>query len=426
MIRRVTNLLSSIDFLSPQIGFEFQGSSQYKSVSGGFYSGVIVIITIFITTMFSIDLFSRSSPIVFTYMNTVNSSTINLMNYPISLTLYDDKYINPKYLKYLDMKLTYIEISSDYIPKQTVITDFLEVCDMNKYILPSEELKEDYAFTKIPGVYCIKALNLTISNKYHAPDSSYIKMEINQCDPKSDKNCPIDVEEQVNKLYVTISYITSFTNSQNNQKPITHIISDLAVKINTGLSSRIRFDIINNQYISDEGWIFSSEVSYNHYSSHETVNQLLLDLNNKSRSLLNFSFHSSKVSLVSKRSYTKIQDFLSNIGGFSSIFFVILKYLTKHHLRFNYLAFIRSLALEDKTRSSNKEDKKLKLIKTDQNRSKVEIRQEDKSENKIDDNQKKQDDSPMKKNNFFSSLTINVRYIVLYCILEKQNSRVSS
>ena len=75
-MNKCIRLLTNIDFLSPEIGFEYNGSSHYKSIAGGVYSFVILILNLVITITFSSSLYLRDDPNVIKYEEQQDSSII--------------------------------------------------------------------------------------------------------------------------------------------------------------------------------------------------------------------------------------------------------------------------------------------------------------------------------------------------------------
>ena len=370
---KTVRLIKSLDFLSPQIGFEYNGSSQYKSAVGGIYSLIIVGLTLVTAILFSIDVVSRNDPIVISYQDYVPSSTVWGKNYPITLTFYS-MWLDDSFIDYFNITLTRVHLTEN---AQVIITpydSFIEKCDLSKYQLQDEVVRKDFYYTQFPGVFCIKPFDdLEFSNDFQVGNSTDLIISISYCNPIYSAKCPKNIEDIIPSMNVGLQFLSSFSNSQNYTHPVKYTVLNKASSLNIRLSKQVKISIINSQYISDNGWIFSDEVNIDHFEFLSEETNLMLDIEKKSRKVLEYHFTSPKITKYTKRSYLKIQDLLSNVGGFTSILIVALKYITQSHLRFNYISLIRNLAIEDlafnkeSPSKNNKDDSSKNKIEPDVN-----------------------------------------------------------
>ena len=346
-MNKCVKVLVSLDFLSPEIGFEFNGSSHYKSFAGGIYSTIIILINIAITIAFSSSLYLKDDPWVINFQEVPSSSIVKFNDFPMTMSFSDIYSLKDAYKELFTIDLVLFKINKDLTFNRTIYTDILEKCEREKFNYLDENIIVDsYNNFTTGGVFCIKQFkeDIYFSNSYGASNSSFTNIRVSACDPEKNKNCPSNIKQVVNNIIVGFQHPTSFYNSQDYDKPVKYRIKTYPILISFGLIKRLFINIVNNRFISDEGWIFSSDKNFNNFSFFSDSMEINLTSDNN---LLWIVLSSPKISNITKRSYIKIQDLISNIGGFSSILLILLQFITKSHLRFNYLTFIRQLALED-------------------------------------------------------------------------------
>ena len=75
--------LKKVDFLGPQIGFEYDNSTNFKSISGGCYSLCVIVRATVIGFMFSKDLYQRKKPISISNKVENSYSRVEFSNFPV-------------------------------------------------------------------------------------------------------------------------------------------------------------------------------------------------------------------------------------------------------------------------------------------------------------------------------------------------------
>lgn len=84
-MKYLTNILLNMDFLGDQIGLEHKKSTRFKSLQGGIYSIIIILVSGVIGALFSQELFTRKNPLVVLSKEAVLDSVVNLADFPVAI-----------------------------------------------------------------------------------------------------------------------------------------------------------------------------------------------------------------------------------------------------------------------------------------------------------------------------------------------------
>lgn len=343
----------NVDFLSPQIGFEFNGSNHYKNIAGGFYSLIIIGLTIAMTIIFSSDIYLRTNPSIISYLDAVDNSEINLKDFPLFISFGDASRLRDDFANMLKVSIVAMEFLQNSTITLNTYDNVLEVCNKSHYNFPENSNVEANFNNQLKGIYCIKPLEtLSFKNLFTTTNSKFLNLKFEYCNPTTSPNCPKNIEEIVPLMFIGIFYMNSFPNSPNFNSPIMYKVDSFVSKLNIGLMKRVFLSFIQSQFISDDGLIFPSEKTIKHVEFYSSTADFYLKLDKPDRFVYNITFDSPRIARKIQRKYVKVQDILSNVGGFTAIMIVILQFLSKSHLRFNYLSFIRILALEEDNNSN--------------------------------------------------------------------------
>ena len=349
MIKNTKEIIKYFDFLSQQIGFEYMGSTKYQGLIGGLYSLIVIVITIVIGAMFSKDVYFRESPIVLDYKEPVEINPIYLKNFPIIISVADERNsILKNYKDYLNITLVEFFIPEDLKNiKRNIYTNPIVPCNASNYDV-SDEIKSLFLpdFSD-KGIYCLNDFTgeMHFKNSFASNNSTFINIRIQpNCNSETHK-CPEELKSYINYIAISIGYVVGYTNSNNYSNPLKYDFIVHNYQLSYGINKRVIFDIIKNNYISDNGWILNNDYIYS-YNSLDTYN-FDVSLNNvclEDDFLFWFTFTSPLLIKKTKRNYLKVQDLIANVGGFYSIISISMSFMSLLHLRFEYLKFLRNIA----------------------------------------------------------------------------------
>lgn len=263
-----------------------------------------------------------------------------------------------------NIDLVSLEVSPNGVPNRVVHTDVLEKCNLTSMAFPnSNQTRELFNFTLNPGVRCLKEPSrYYFKNQYSTPNSAFLNFRFQKCLKQSNPNCPDDIDQILPSIFFGIYFINSYVDSSNYQNPIIYKVETVNSQMTPGLLKRYYLRIANNNYESDNGWILESNFNYKFYNYESTALDIATETSFYEGHLLWITLESPALLMKYKRSYKKIQDFIANVGGFANMLRLIFLFLTKSHLRFLYIGFIRELTLKSVVSSvtnaliMNKED----------------------------------------------------------------------
>ena len=265
----------------------------------------------------------------------------------MTMSFSDNYRLKDAYRDLFEIDMVSFTFNKNLTFNRIVYPDIFKKCEKDQFSMLNPKIITDfYNDFNTEGIFCIKSFdNLFFKNEYGVADSTFINIRVSYCDPNSNPKCPKNIKDILPTIYVGFQYPTSYTNPQNFESPVKYTVNTYALGMSVGVLKRIFLNIANNIYYSDDDWMFSSNTRE---INHMTYSSSSLDISFTSTNMLYYlTLSSPKLSNIIKRSYIKIPDLLSNIGGFSSIIYIVIHFITKSHLRFNYLTFIRNLALED-------------------------------------------------------------------------------
>lgn len=339
------SIFRNLDLLSPKIGFEYDGCSNYKSYFGSLYSLIFILSTTSVTLLFGQDFYLRSNPSVST-SQVINETSSLMFNSNETFTVYaflENAALSDNVLSKYEIDLVSYAVlkapNGTVTTSRTVMPSPLVKCNTLNLTL-NPQIEKIFSFKDSVGFYCMKYLNLVFENGFSEIPSSYLNLRLSRC-----IGCP---HTSVLGDFFSVAMVDSFNDHSNYTNPIQYKLNSQTYQINDGLLKRYYFRLTKNTYISDNGWILGDLVNYEYIALKDIANDIVLTAPNPSYSypLLWLTFESPRLSLYTVRMYLKIQDFCANAGGFINAYFIIIDVLTKGHLRFVYLLFLRNLALE--------------------------------------------------------------------------------
>lgn len=346
--RKVIDLLRNRDFLSPPIGFEYQGSNKFRCIEGGLYSFLIIILTAVIGGSFAQDMIFRSNPNVLMGKEMIPLSEVKLNKFPIVISTSFNNILSDDVIKLIEADVVYFPIYANLTNGRTVYSQALKKCNLSDYEFSDDGLRNLFNYVSTIGMYCLDHKNLSFFNPYSTGNSAFINLRIQRCHIPGQNGCPLEIDTLIQSISLGISYLDTYIDSKNLTNPVQFYVSAQATVLSNGFVKRFTHRFRNDIYRSDNGWLLSSfeEASYITYDSTSSDYIVNKDPNSIYYNHLYWAtFESPYLRLVSTRSYLKLQDFLSNVGGFTSIIYAFIHFLASSQLRFNYLIFLRDLAI---------------------------------------------------------------------------------
>lgn len=346
----IFKLLLKLDILSPNYSFEYNSSHRHTSTTGVIYSLIAFIITIAYSLYFLIPILNREINTFYSFDQYISKSVINLNAFPVFFSFSNIKSLSDDYKAFFTITMNKIQIDKSGNIKTTSFNkDVLRKCNKIEYTTStyltfnkSEYLQEDLA-----GIYCLNHMNISIDNEINSLDSSFIYITFDICDPTTDKSCPKDIEDIINNIYLIISYIKPYINSNEYTSPVNFQEESYRIRFDRSIVKRLSFRFINGWFMSDNG-LFAENKKMTNFL---TLYQKDIDYNsvnlNENRHRFTFEMDSIRLCRYYNRIYPRIQDGLSQMGGVFSFVIAIMRIISQYHLRIEYLSFVNKLIFNE-------------------------------------------------------------------------------
>lgn len=397
-------LLKKIDVFGQQIGFEEGGSITYKTLHGAIFSLIVAIIGSITGFLFGSEIYKREQSISTFSKNLKNDSYIKLSESPL---VFGVNYLNGTLLTnpgdYFDIYAERFEIDSQYKVLLTSLT--LKQCTPKT--LPPE--LKTMVCGLIPGCMCLDNddKSLGFKNKFGNANSNTISVAYYPCN-SSKRVCPKDIDSVLRGFYVSIGIKNSYVDVNNYNEPIKYYFENLVFLQSKDFYTRVRLSMTNNTLVSDRGWLLEDKVEYSYGQLLEYKSELMVYYPGVT-SIGKFSFDSPNLVDKISRSYMKLQDLFAKVGGLINALMIIMKILTFHYIRFNYLLNIISLSNQEESIRNNFRKVKSSPINKPFPKKMITIANCNAKDNqdKIRDNYEGKDLSKVKINNLIKTSSLN-------------------
>lgn len=330
-------IFREIDTLGIPISFKHKGFSSSKTLIGAFMSIIFFTFCGFVTLYLGRDIVDKQKPIARFSKDMRTTSEISLFYFPFSVVI-TDGFKNP--IPGLDSLVTMTAWYYDLSNATLIYKLYFERCDPRQYYTYLYET----LFHNTPPLpidtFCLNSTkmrltdnnyddigpiinqNFTIVNEYASMGSKYVSIHIDLCDEiRDNKTCANedDMIKNLSEFYVTFAFIDNYVSLQDFAQPQKPYVNSYTQMVNIGDSKRNYFRFKNTEITTDKGYILEDTelVSFYQMDSYRT------DVSTQASNLYHFTVEGTRLVDTYDRKYVKIQDILSNIGGFFKFLMVI-------------------------------------------------------------------------------------------------------
>lgn len=327
-------ITTQIDLLGVPIGFEENGSSDLKTFMGGLLSLAILIATIVLGFLFGKEIYQRKNPNVSYSQEFLDFSQVIVDDFPMIFNINfgngtfwtKDLYESVAYYKSTIADLSLEVPFSDVNINACTHTDFPE-----KY---QEMLASKMNCSEI-ACFCIKnTTGLEFHNEHGEPGSKFLNIQIKSCVDSETNTCHRNRDNILNNVMANFFFLDTYVDSQKSI-PIQKYVRKIGLETSNSLQKRYVISFINNEYISDNGWILEAKetTQYVSYSS----SYISYNIPKNSNTYLSmFTLDSPRLRTVLNRNYMKVQELFAKIGGLINALTIIMKIISYHFLKYYY------------------------------------------------------------------------------------------
>ena len=353
--------IKKLDFLSPPVTFYHHGSLSHSSIVSGIISVISIIIIVILGIYFFLNIIKRNNPNAF-YYNTfvqdagvfpLNSSSLfhfislstiysNYLNDGVDFTyfrivgfdIYFESYIKDKNLSEYDhwlygqcnnetdtQGISHL-INFDYFEKSACIKKYFDCNDKKYYdvgnpkfrwpIISNGTYNSNYTFYNFVIEKCQEdTLNLILGDNYHCKNST-------------------EIDELVTNVVVAyIHFINHYIDVLNYKNPNTKFIFKIEQTLNTKEYTENHLNFNPSKFKTDNGLIFEhiEEETICIYNSNDVKKG-----NNNGNGIYSiYIFWLKNIMSYYERSYKRIQDVISSIGGINQVITIISVYINSFY-----------------------------------------------------------------------------------------------
>jgi hypothetical protein len=320
--------LYSVDFLGYKPSIKINSKDRYQTVLGGITSLMIIILSLASVIYFGLEIVIKQQPIV--VVSRENYQEIPALNvsaqgfgFYVSLefsnySLYIDDTIYTLHGERYSIKNVKDE-SGNYNRVDEVIP--LEFDRCSKFYKPENIPESNYPIDL--NVYsCVKPNSAQIENFWGHPTQSLFRVNIKKCQNSTLNNNKCKPKEEINSIiqdgYLSY-YMTQYYIDQGNYThPLQREFYSNFILLNAKSSLDYSLLLKPLRIASDDGFMFSDSKVYNAYELRNDIFMRIIE----SESIASFTFQGYNVGTVNFRSYSKIQDVITKVGGLIKVLMI--------------------------------------------------------------------------------------------------------
>ena len=355
---------SSIDIYSKKIGFFFNKSENIGSFFGLFLTMVYIFISLILFIYQIVKVIERKEFKVYdttVYSQEIPSITVDINNLYFSFALEHPETVD----RFIDetiytAKLAFIEQhkkNDKYVTVQTKYLD-IEKCKVENF---GKNYQNLFVKDELNNSYCIKDINynLTLEGSYKYEKISYMRITIYPCvnSTKNNYTCKSqeDIDYYMSSGYFSIVLKDFGLNPSNYSFPIVPTIQDIYTTIDKSLYKNYILNFGVTEIRTDTGLI-NNNIKVSKYLQFRKAFENFAFRDEKDyhngKSVILVQLRLEDTIFVQNRTYTKISEIFSRIGGYmqlmNTIFLLITTIVNKIHSEIKIINCIFNFNIKEK------------------------------------------------------------------------------
>ena len=342
----IFNVLKNFDIYGFKFPLRYKQETEYSTICGIIFSLMSISLISTISFFYILEIINKSNfTLVTNYIYSENNIEINFSDYPFMFGLYN-------YEKPIEIDNSYVTFRLDrniYTPtkdnsgysilERTSIPIEIEKCTLNSFNNYTT-LFEQYEYNIN---LCVKPnQNLTIKGRHGDQVKGYEVLELHliRCE-NSTSNSNIcksskEIDDYLENSFIALFYISQNANHFNVKNPITTGLNSDTFSITLKHVKRYYYFFDKAIYNTDNGLMLNENKKFDLFQYHHTHFDFVEKetqnyYSDKTLLEINFSCHDLKTEYI--RSYIKLQDVLSNIGGIFDIISTIFAFISHNFVQ---------------------------------------------------------------------------------------------
>lgn len=316
--------ISKFDFMTDSPNLRIEGRKSYQTATGGCINLLVIILSIIGVVYFGLQMINKTEPIV------IQSSMDGHQVGPYQI---DKNGFNvfigiefPNWTYYMNDKIYTVEglVGTNLFDKdggrQSYVTEKIECAPCSKYY-SQDELKVEIS---INNFWCFAPNITSVEGYWGNKMNRVVTFSIHKCENSTLNNNHCLPENEIDTLtqggMVSMFTTNAFLNLNDPEKPVERKLQNYWNSINIDFTYEYYYVLKELQFEDDTGFLLPNE----HISSHFYFeNPLILYYGKRGSLLATIHLEGHRFGTRIKRSYTKIQDVLTRIGGLLQALLVI-------------------------------------------------------------------------------------------------------
>ena len=354
---------SSIDMYSKKIGFFFNKNEKIGSLFGLFLTMLYIILSLILFIQQIIKTIQRTELKV--YDTTIYSQQMPSIDVDINKLYFSFALEHPKTAdRFIDeriytAKLAFIEQKKQNDKFVTSQTKYLEIerCNMENF---GKNYQKLFVKDELINSYCIKNFNysLTLAGSYKYEKISYLRITIYPCTNSTKNNYSCKSQEDID-YYMSSGYFSIVLkdfglNPSNYSFPVVPTLQDLYTTIDKSLYKNYILNFGITEIRTDSGLINNNVkvVKYLQFrKGFENFAFRNIEDYHKGKSVILVQLRLEDTLFIQNRTYTKISEIFSRIGGYmqlmNTIFLLITTIINKIDSEIKIINSIFNFNLKD-------------------------------------------------------------------------------
>ncbi len=351
-MKRIKNLIKDINIYGIEFPLLYQKEKNYTTIIDILLSLASITLMLIISIKYFSEYLSHSNfNIVTNYHPLNNTYTINLSSNPIIYGLYNwngtIKKLDPTYV-YLTLDQNNHYINDKHLIERESKNIKLEFCNETE---ENNKIFESLNLGYSSNYYiCVKSgQNLTISGRFNDIFNGFniLETHLNRCINSTNSSIVCRSNEEINDYiknsYLHIFYTNNIVNHYNYSYPISEIFRTDCFPISLNQVKRYYYYFTYSVYMNIKGFIFeNTKITLFHEFNDIYVDNVENEENSyyENNIIFEILFTVWDKEIKYIRTFPKIQDVLSNIGGLSGIIITIFQYISCYFSEKFFLAEI--------------------------------------------------------------------------------------
>lgn len=363
------NNIFYLDFFGEDTSFIVRGKKYYRTWCGVILSILLIIASVILTFLFGQEVYQRKKPNISISEEFMSTSLVKMTDFPYYMVL-RDKFgrIIENANSYFDIKTFKMNLTDKGVVEYSDYTSFHPVVKCTSKNFDTIRGKISDSIIEDILIYPTLCVNYDdegiLHNPYTSKNSTFLNIDLFICN-KTERTCADDIDDTTKEVYLQLYLLNSYVDSNDYSNPIKYYFESNAIKITSVFFKRIYISVLNNEYISDDGWILENIRRISYYNIKELKNEISSIPPYNSLLVLRNTFDSPLLRRVTNRSYLKVQDLFANVGGIVNAFMIIINMIFTHYFRYNFNMNLRKYL--NPSNNEYKDRRKLNLLNISNN-----------------------------------------------------------